>query len=75
MTKPLPPECDDVLITITRNWNAWEGDKAEQVTDHACVRGNLTLLSSKVADIVRDVELADYQAAYKGDLIGTLLAS
>ena len=24
-----------VLTTITRNWNAWEGGKVEQVTDDA----------------------------------------
>ena len=31
-----------VLITITRNWNGWEGGKAQQVTDDAYVRGDLT---------------------------------
>ena len=35
-----------VLITLTRNWNAWEGDKVEQVTDDAYVRGDLTPLST-----------------------------
>jgi membrane fusion protein (multidrug efflux system) len=61
-----------VLITITRNWNAWEGGKVEQVTDDAYVRGDLTPLSTKVAGIVRDVEVADYQAVRKGDLIAEL---
>ena len=37
-----------VLITVTRNWNSWEGGKAEQVTDDAYVRGDLTPLSTKV---------------------------
>jgi PAS domain S-box-containing protein len=50
-----------VLITITRNWNAWEGGKVEQVTDDAYVRGDLTPLSTKVAGIVRAVDVADYQ--------------
>src|SRR5579863_5801982 len=58
-----------VLITITRNWNAWEGGKAEQVTDDAYVRGDLTPLSTKVAGIVRTVRVADYQQVHKGDLI------
>ena len=44
-----------ILITITRNWNSWEGDKVEQVTDDAYVRGDLTPLSTKVAGIVRPV--------------------
>jgi membrane fusion protein (multidrug efflux system) len=58
-----------VLITITRNWNAWEGGKVEQVTDDAYVRGDLTPLSTKVAGIVRAVEVADYQQVHKGDLL------
>jgi membrane fusion protein, multidrug efflux system len=58
-----------VVITITRNWNAWEGGKVEQVTDDAYVRGDLTPLSTKVAGIVRAVEVADYQQVHKGDLL------
>src|ERR1700693_10670 len=58
-----------VLITITRNWNAWEGGKVEQVTDDAYVRGDLTPLSTKVAGIVRTVHVADFQQVHKGDLI------
>jgi len=58
-----------VLITITRNWNAWEGGKVEQVTDDAYVRGDLTTLSTKVAGIVRAVDVADYQQVHKGDLL------
>ena len=58
-----------VLITITRNWNGWEGDKVEQVTDDAYVRGDLTPLSTKVAAIVRAVDVADYQQVHKGDLL------
>src|SRR5260370_1145918 len=58
-----------VLITITRNWNAWEGGKVEQVTDDAYVRGDLTPLSTKVAGIVRAVNVEDFQQVHKGDLI------
>jgi membrane fusion protein (multidrug efflux system) len=58
-----------VLITITRNWNAWEGGKVEQVTDDAYVRGDLTPLSTKVAGIVRAVHVGDFQHVHKGDLI------
>jgi membrane fusion protein, multidrug efflux system len=58
-----------VFITITRNWNAWEGGKVEQVTDDAYVRGDLTPLSTKVAGIVRTVHVADFQQVHKGDLI------
>ena len=58
-----------VLVTLTRNWNAWEGGKAEQVTDDAYVRGDLTPLSTKVAGIVRAVDVSDYQQVRKGDLL------
>src|SRR5229473_2850978 len=58
-----------VLITITRNWNAWEGGKVEQVTDDAYIRGDLTPLSTKVAGIVRAVHVEDFQRVHKGDLI------
>ena len=58
-----------VLITITRNWNAWEGGKAEQVTDDAYVRGDLTPLSTKVAGIVHAANVTDYQQVHKGDLL------
>ena len=58
-----------VLITITRNWNSWEGGKPEQVTDDAYVRGDLTPLSTKVAGIVSSVHISDYQQVHKGDLL------
>jgi len=58
-----------VIITITRNWNAWEGGRIEQVTDDAYVRGDLTPLSTKVAGIVRDVKVSDYQKVRAGDLL------
>jgi membrane fusion protein, multidrug efflux system len=58
-----------VVITITRNWNAWEGGRIQQVTDDAYVRSDLTPLSTKVAGLVREVHVADYQTVNKGDLI------
>jgi membrane fusion protein (multidrug efflux system) len=58
-----------ILITITRNWNAWEGGKVEQVTDDAYVRGDLTPLSTKVPGIVRAVHVEDFHQVHKGDLI------
>jgi len=58
-----------VVFTITRNWNSWEGGHIEQVTDDAYVRGDLTPLSTKVAGIVREVKVSDYQSVHKGDLL------
>ena len=61
-----------VLITITRNWNAWEGGRVEQVRDDAYVRGDITPLGTKVAGIVRDVKVADYQQIHRGDVLAEL---
>jgi membrane fusion protein, multidrug efflux system len=58
-----------LIIMITRNWNAWEGGRIEQVTDDAYVRGDLTPLSTKVAGIVRDVKVSDFQRVHGGDLL------
>ena len=58
-----------VAFTIARNWNSWEGGRIEQVTDDAYVRGDLTPLSTKVAGIVRDVRVSDFQSVRHGDLL------
>src|SRR6201987_2764594 len=58
-----------VLITLTRNWNSWEGGHVEQVTDDAYIRGDLTPLSTKVPGLVREVKVNDYQQVHKGDLL------
>ena len=58
-----------VIVTITRNWNGWEGGRIEQVTNDAYVRGDLTPLSTKVPGLVREVKVNDYQAVRKGDLL------
>lgn len=58
-----------LVITLTRNWNAWEGGKIEQATDDAYVRGDLTPLSTKVPGIVRTVKVGDYQRVRTGDLL------
>jgi membrane fusion protein, multidrug efflux system len=58
-----------VVVTLVRGWNAWEGGKVEQVTDDAFVRGDLTPLSTKVAGIVRNVKISDYQRVHAGDLL------
>ena len=58
-----------VIVTLTRNWNAWEGSASEQVTNDAFVRGDLTPLSTKVPGLVREVNVGDYQQVHKGDVL------
>jgi len=56
-----------IALTLTRNWNAWEGGKINQVTDDAFVRRDVTPLGTKVAGLVREVRVRDYQQVRKGD--------
>jgi membrane fusion protein, multidrug efflux system len=55
-----------LVVTLTRNWNGWQGARIEQVTNDAIVRGDLTPLSTKVAGLVREVSVNDYQQVRKG---------
>ena len=55
-----------IALTLTRNWNAWEGGRVDQVTDDAFVRRDLTPLGTKVAGLVREVKVGDYQQVRKG---------
>jgi membrane fusion protein (multidrug efflux system) len=56
-----------IAVSITRNWDAWQGDRAEQETHDAFVAGDLTPLSTKVEGLVRDVKVNDYQHVRKGE--------
>jgi membrane fusion protein (multidrug efflux system) len=56
-----------IALTITRNWNAWEGGRIEQVTNDAYVKRDITPLSTKVVGLVREVKVNDYQQVRKGD--------
>jgi membrane fusion protein, multidrug efflux system len=58
-----------ILGTITWNWNSWEGGRVDQVTDDAYVHGDITPLSTKVAGLVKEVMVSDYQSVRKGDVI------
>jgi membrane fusion protein (multidrug efflux system) len=58
-----------LVVLLTGNWTAWTGARADQTTDDAYVRADLTPLSTKVAGLVASVEVADYQAVKAGDLL------
>jgi membrane fusion protein, multidrug efflux system len=58
-----------IIVTITYNWNSWEGNRSEQATDDASVRADLAPLSTKIAGIVRDVKVEDFQQVHKGDVL------
>jgi membrane fusion protein (multidrug efflux system) len=58
-----------LIILISGSWKTWTGDRAEQTTDDAYVRADLTPLSTKIAALVASVEVADYQAVKAGDVL------
>lgn len=58
-----------IVFLISGNWNAWAGEKAEQETDDAYTRADLTPLSTKVAGLVAAVAVSDYQSVKAGDLL------
>jgi len=58
-----------IVFTITHNWNSWDGGRIEQITNDAYVRGDLTPLSTKVAGLVQEVKVGDYQQVRRGDVL------
>ena len=61
-----------VLLLISTQWNWWVGWGTEQNTDDAHVRADVTPLSTKVAGLVAEVMVNDYQRVKAGDLIARL---
>jgi membrane fusion protein (multidrug efflux system) len=58
-----------ILVVIIGNWNSWASERAEQETDDAYVRADLTPLSTKVPGVVAKVLVDDYQTVKAGDLL------
>ncbi len=49
-----------ILFTIRGCWTSWEGRGAEQRTDDAYVRADMTPLSTRVSGTVRKVDVEDF---------------
>ncbi len=58
-----------LIFLISGSWKTWASERAEQSTDDAYVRADLTPLSTKVAGLVASVEVSDYQTVKAGDLL------
>ncbi|MBV9770955.1 MAG: HlyD family secretion protein [Bryobacterales bacterium] len=58
-----------VMLLIGGNWNTWASEQPSQETDDAYVRADLTPLSTKVAGLVANVAVSDYQSVKAGDLL------
>ncbi len=58
-----------IVFLFAGNWNTWVSERPVQKTDDAYVRADLTPLSTKVAGLVAEVCVADYQPVKAGDLL------
>jgi membrane fusion protein (multidrug efflux system) len=58
-----------LLFTINGCWNSWQGGAAEQRTDDAYVRADMTPLSTRISGTVRNMDVDDYQAVKPGQLL------
>jgi membrane fusion protein, multidrug efflux system len=58
-----------IVLLITVNWDTWTSGRASQTTDDAYVRADLTPLSTKVAGLVAEVPVSDYEPVRAGDLL------
>ncbi len=58
-----------LLFTINGCWNSWQGGAAEQRTDDAYVRADMTPLSTRISGTVRTMDVDDYQAVKPGQLL------
>ena len=58
-----------IFALIAANWNAWTSNRTAQETDDAYVRADVTPLSTKVAGLVAQVAVSDYQKVKAGDLL------
>jgi membrane fusion protein, multidrug efflux system len=58
-----------LLFAIKGCWTTWAGGGAEQHTDDAYVRADLTPLSTRISGTVRKMEVSDYQPVTAGQLL------
>jgi membrane fusion protein (multidrug efflux system) len=58
-----------LLFTIKGCWTSWEGGSASQRTDDAYVRADVTPLSTRISGTVRKVDVDDFEAVERGQLL------
>jgi membrane fusion protein, multidrug efflux system len=58
-----------LLFTIKGCWTSWTGGGAEQQTDDAYVRADMTPLSTRVSGTVRKIEVEDFATVKPGQIL------
>jgi membrane fusion protein (multidrug efflux system) len=58
-----------LLFTIKGRWTSWEGGNAEQRTDDAYVRADVTPMSTRVSGTVKKVDVGDFESVKPGQTL------
>ena len=58
-----------LLFGITGQWTGWEGSRADQETDDAYLKADMTPLSTRISGTVRRVSVGDYQNVKAGQTL------
>jgi membrane fusion protein (multidrug efflux system) len=58
-----------LLLAIAGHWTEWEGRRAEQQTDDAYLRADMTPLSTRISGMVRKVNVGDYESVKAGQTL------
>jgi len=58
-----------LLFAIGGHWTEWEGHRAEQRTDDAYLRADMTPLSTRISGTVRKVNVGDYESVRGGQTL------
>lgn len=58
-----------LLFALAGHWTEWEGHRADQVTDDAYLRADMTPLSTRISGTVRRVAVGDYEQVKSGQIL------
>ncbi len=58
-----------LLFAIAGHWTEWEGRRADQRTDDANLRADMTPLSTRISGTVRKVNVGDYESVKAGQTL------
>jgi membrane fusion protein, multidrug efflux system len=58
-----------LLFAIAGHWTEWEGNRAEQRTNDAYLRADMTPLSTRISGTVRKVNVGDYETVKAGQTL------
>src|SRR5271170_3954627 len=61
-----------IFFLVYGNWNKWESGRADQSTDDAYVRADVTALSTKASGLLARMAVSEYQRVEAGQLIASI---